>query len=76
MIAHSLGHHFMHDGNQVWLRGHDAVWNRKQEHQAEEFAAFLTIPEAEEPYLAGLPIPEIAKTYRASEDLVQVRRSR
>ena len=31
IIGHSLGHHFLHDGNQIWLRGFDRVWNQKQE---------------------------------------------
>jgi hypothetical protein len=35
LVAHSLGHHFLHDGNQVWLRGFDRIWSWKQEHQAE-----------------------------------------
>ena len=74
LIAHTLGHHFIHDGNQVWLRGYDAIWNLKLEHQAEQFAAFLTIPETEEPYLTGLPSTEIARMYKVTEDLVRVRR--
>ena len=45
LVAHCLGHHFMHAGNQAWLRGFDSIWSAKQEHQAEEFAAFLLVPE-------------------------------
>ena len=72
-IAHALGHHFLHLGNQRWLRKLDKVWVRKQEHQAEEFAAFLTIPVADEPYLTGLPVSEVARIYRVTEDLARRR---
>ena len=72
-IAHCLGHHFMHEANQIWLGGYDRIWNWKQERQAEEFAAFLTIPEEEGPYIQGLPGSEVARIYKVSEELVRVR---
>ena len=34
----------MHAGNQIWLRGFDTAWSAKQEPQADELAASLTIP--------------------------------
>ena len=75
IISHALGHHFLHgDTNQIWLRGFDRVWNRRQEHQAEEFAAYLTIPEADEVWLPGLPDAEVARMYKVTEDLVRIRR--
>ena len=73
-VAHCLGHHFMHGGNQVWLRGFDWVWSAKQERQADEFAAWLTIPDGEEPYIAGLSTCDVAKIYKVAEDLAGVRR--
>lgn len=40
-IAHCLGHHFMHNGNQVWCHDNSGVYRPKQEHQANVFAACL-----------------------------------
>ena len=73
-IAHCLGHYFMHEGNQIWFGGYDRIWNWKQERQAEEFAAFLRIPEGEELWLPGLSDSEVARIFKVSEDLVKVRR--
>jgi Zn-dependent peptidase ImmA (M78 family) len=74
VIAHALGHHFLHDGNQVWLHGLDRVWNARQERQADEFAAWLCIPESDEPRIAGLPLPDLARRYRVTLDLAALRR--
>ena len=74
LVAHSLGHHFMHVGNQIWFRGIDRIWNRRQEHQAEEFAAYLIIPEGDEVWLPNLLDAEVARMYKVTEDLVRVRR--
>lgn len=74
-IAHCLGHHFLHAGNQVWLHDYDPIWSWKQERQAEEFAAFLTIPEGEDRYVQGLQGAEVARIYKVTEDLVRVSRS-
>ena len=73
LVAHSLGHHFLHTGNQVWLRGFDRIWSWKQEHQAEEFAAWLTIPESEESELEQMSPEAAARTYQLSAELVAVR---
>ena len=72
-VAHSLGHHFLHDGNQAWLRGFDRIWSWKQEHQAEELAAWLTIPESEDPWLDYLSVGEVARKYRVDEKLADIR---
>ena len=72
-VAHALGHHFLHEGNQVWLRGLDRIWNWRQEHQAEEFASYLLVPETDEMFLWGLSVESVAKAYSVTEDLVQVR---
>lgn len=44
-IAHCLGHHFLHDGNQVWFSTVGFMWREKQEGEADEFAAWLLSPE-------------------------------
>lgn len=41
MIAHALGHHFLHQGNYAHIN--DIVQD-KQEHQADVFAAVLLVP--------------------------------
>ena len=46
-MAHCLGHHFLHAGNQLWLRKKDEWWWRRQEREADEFAAYLLMPEEE-----------------------------
>ncbi len=73
LLDHALGHHFLHDGNQIWLRGYDRVWSWCQEHRAEEFAAYLTIPKSDELYLIGLPGSEVAQIFHVTDDLVQAR---
>ena len=73
LVAHSLGHHSLHDGNQVWLRGFDRIWSWKQEHQAEEFAAWLAIPASEAPELAYMGVEDVVRKYRVNEELLRVR---
>ena len=48
-LAHCLGHHFMHHGNQLRLRDlADLIHKRRlQEAEAESFAAWLLMPEEE-----------------------------
>ena len=41
MIAHALGHHFLHQGNYAHING---IVQDKQEHQANVFAAVLLVP--------------------------------
>ena len=72
-VAHSLGHHFLHDGNQAWLRGFDRIWSWKQEYQAEEFAAWVTMPESEDPWLDYLSARDVVRKYRVDEKLADIR---
>ena len=73
LIAHALGHFYLHDCNQIWLRGFDRIWNWKQERQAEEFAAWLLIPEGDSPELVGLTILEVATRYEVDVKLATIR---
>lgn len=41
MLAHALGHHFLHQGNYAHI---DGIVQDKQEHQADVFAAVLLVP--------------------------------
>ena len=72
-VAHCLGHHFLHEGSQIWLRRHDRIWSWKQDAQAEELAAWLTIPESETIELTYMTAKEVARRYRITEDLAELR---
>ena len=72
-LAHALGHHFLHIGNQVWMRGMDSRWSWKQERQAEEFAAWLLIPESEDAALEGLSTQEICDMFTVDARIAQTR---
>ncbi len=72
-VAHCLGHHFLHPANQVWLRGFDRIWSWKCEYQAEEFAAWILIPEAEAENASRMNSVEIAAHYRVDQRLAEVR---
>jgi len=41
VVAHALGHHFLHQGNYAHI---DGIVQDKQEHQADDFAAALLVP--------------------------------
>ena len=72
-VAHALGHHFLHVGNQVWMRRLDSIWRCKQERQAEEFAAWLLVPESENPNLVGLTPMDISDIYDVDLSIAEVR---
>ena len=72
-LAHALGHHFLHVGNQVWMRGLDSMWSWKQERQAEEFAAWLLIPESEQQRLEGLSTSEICDAFDVDDRIARLR---
>ena len=72
-LAHALGHHFLHVGNQFWMRGLDSMWSWKQERQAEEFAAWFLIPESEEAGLEGISSYEICDLFSVDARIAAVR---
>ena len=72
-VAHCLGHHLLHAGNQIWLKGFDRLWNVKQEREADEFAAWLLIPEFDLDALEDGHASIIADRYALTEDLVRIR---
>ena len=72
-LAHALGHHFLHVGNQVWMRGLGSMWSWKQERQAEEFAAWFLIPESEDAALEGLSTPEICDAFDVDVRIAELR---
>lgn len=44
LIAHALGHHFLHAGNHLAASSGAYSWDKLQERQAEVFAAYLLMP--------------------------------
>lgn len=44
LIAHALGHHFLHAGNHLAASSGAYSWDKFQERQAEVFAAYLLMP--------------------------------
>ena len=48
-LAHCLGHHFMHHGNQLKMKDQKVLIQKRllQEAEAESFAAYLLVPESE-----------------------------
>ena len=72
-IAHALGHHLMHKGNQLSFRQWQASIKWKQERQANEFAAYFLMPEEELKKLKGHEIWETAKYFGVPEEIVWFR---
>ena len=75
LIAHALGHHFLHKGNHLYFAERGYIWNRRQEYEAEVFAAYLLIPEEVLNNLPHLSLWELAKHLKVPEDLMRFRLS-
>jgi Zn-dependent peptidase ImmA (M78 family) len=73
VIAHALGHYFMHRGNQLWFRRKDDVLRRQQETQAERFAAYLLIPQAELGRLRSLDLWDFAEHFEVPPECIALR---
>ena len=73
LIAHALGHHFLHCGNQLWFHDWHKTSVLKQEREADEFAAHVLMPESELEKLSNLATWEIADCFGVPEELVQLR---
>jgi len=76
LIAHALGHHFLHAGNQLFsLNRTDLQRTLSQEREAQEFAFHLLVPEKElEACLAQwMDLAEMADHFQVSELFMQAR---
>jgi len=76
LIAHVLGHHFLHAGNQLFsLNRGDRQRTLSQEREAREFALHLLVPEKElEACLAqGMDLAEVADHFQVTELFMQAR---
>lgn len=73
LIAHALGHHFLHAGNHLYFEQHDQFITFKQEHEAQCFAAELLIPTPLLEPIKDWPTYELADYFSVNEDLIKFR---
>ncbi len=76
LIAHVLGHHFLHAGNQLFsLNRNDRQRTLSQEREAREFAFHLLVPEEEmRACLAQqMDLTEMADHFQVTEIFMQAR---
>lgn len=73
LVAHALGHHLLHCGNQLWFRDWQETSVVKQEKEADEFAAHLLIPENELEKLGKPAAWEIAEYFGVPEEIAASR---
>ncbi|MFZ5391661.1 MAG: ImmA/IrrE family metallo-endopeptidase [Patescibacteria group bacterium] len=72
-LAHALGHHFLHTGNQLFFAKNRYHQNIKEEAQAEEFAAYLLIPKQELTPILHLNIEELAEHFQVPPQFINKR---
>lgn len=75
LIAHALGHHLMHCGNQLTFCSWQKSSLRQQENNADCCAAHILMPEEELIKVENLPLCEIIEYFGVPEDLCQKRMS-
>lgn len=68
LIAHALGHHFLHQGNHFYFESKDQFISFKQEHEAQCFAAELLMPKEMLKKKKHLPIEKIANYFNIPTD--------
>ncbi|MFA4931136.1 MAG: ImmA/IrrE family metallo-endopeptidase [Patescibacteria group bacterium] len=74
-LAHALGHHYLHTGNQLYFSQHRQGQNDKEETQAEEFSAYLLIPSAQIIPILDCPPDELADQFQVSPQFILYRLS-
>lgn len=73
LIAHALGHHFLRQGNHLYLNERSHLFRSEHERQAEAFAAHLLIPDDLLPPHLHRPPWELAKRFQVPEAFTQFR---
>ena len=73
LVAHALGHHFLHAGNHLYFETHDQFITFKQEHEAQCFAAELLIPREALNNIKTSPIDELAEHFSVTEEFMKFR---
>lgn len=71
LIAHALGHHFLHQGNHLYFEDRDQFATFKQEHEAQCFAAELLMPKREVKKLKHFSRSAIADHFQISKGFTQ-----
>ncbi len=72
LIAHALGHHFLHQGNHMYFEENDQFTKFKQEHEAQCFATELLMPRFLFNKVKHLPVKEIANYFYVDEEMVKL----
>ena len=72
-IAHALGHHLLHCGNQLVFRDSQKVLVSKQEREAEACAAHIMMPQDELEKVRWMTECDIADHFGVPEDMVHQR---
>lgn len=73
LIAHALGHHFLHTGNHLYFEEHDQFVAFKQEYEAQCFAAEVLMPKALLTPIRNWTIHELSNHFSVTEELVRFR---
>ena len=71
LIAHALGHHFLHQGNHLYFEGRNQFATFKQEHEAQCFAAELLMPKKETVKVKYLSHKQISEHFCVPKDFIQ-----
>ena len=74
-LAHALGHHFLHAGNYLFFSENRTFSNDKEESQAEEFAAYLLIPDSELIPIIHFDLHELVDHFQLEPEFIQFRLS-
>ncbi|OIO87535.1 MAG: hypothetical protein AUK32_03705 [Candidatus Aquicultor secundus] len=68
LIAHALGHHFLHTGNHLAVSSGTYSWDKLQERQADVFTAYLLMPE-----MNNSSVQEITRTFLVTDKFASFR---
>lgn len=72
LIAHALGHHFLHTGNQFYFESCDQFVTFKQEFEAECFATELLMPRELLSKAKQLPISKAADYFLVTKNFLKL----
>lgn len=72
LIAHALGHHFLHTGNQFYFESCDQFVTFKQEFEAECFATELLMPRELLSKTKQLPISKAADYFLVTKNFLKL----
>jgi len=73
LIAHALGHYFLHGGNRFYFAEEEPDTLDRQEQEAWEFAAYLLIQEEELRKRVYWSVRRLARKFRVTEDFIRLR---